>query len=75
MQVKVSILRDLAPFAQLIAPAGTRAPPARLPDELFDQWFESNDTIFLNSVPVRFSPRRHPAASRAPINARQRSGF
>jgi hypothetical protein len=61
VQVKVSILRDLAPFAQLIA-AQSQAKPGHaaqpLSDELFDQWFESNDTIFLNTVPVRFSSRR-----------------
>jgi hypothetical protein len=59
VQVKVSILRDLTPFTQLIAaqPAAPHATGALLPDALFDQWFESNDTIFLNSVPVRYSPR------------------
>lgn len=59
VQVKVSLLRDLAPFAQLIAsqPAAPHATGVMLTDSLFDQWFESNDTIFLNSVPVRYSPR------------------
>lgn len=61
VQVKVSILRDLVPFAKLIAAQSQRqqmrtAQP--LSDELFDKWFESNDTIFLNAVPVRFSTRR-----------------
>ncbi|MGZ5432189.1 MAG: hypothetical protein ACXWH7_04625 [Thermoanaerobaculia bacterium] len=28
----------------------------RLSDELFEKWFECNDTIFLNSVPVQFVP-------------------
>src|SRR5690349_7366338 len=65
VQVKVSILRDLAPFAELIAEqqrneqrvAQQQKMGAVLPDALFDQWFESNDTIFLNAVPVRFAPR------------------
>jgi hypothetical protein len=56
VQVKVSILRDLAPFEQLIARQGRL--PQRLSDAQFDSWFESNDSIFLNSVPVRYSPRR-----------------
>ena len=51
VQVKVSILRDLAPFAKISA-------SQILSDELFDKWFEANDTIFLNAVPVRFSTRR-----------------
>jgi hypothetical protein len=59
VQVKVSILRDLAPFAQLIAqqPAAPHAAGVVLSDALFDRWFESNDTIVLNTVPVRYSPR------------------
>jgi len=56
VQLKVSILRDLAPFEQLIAQQGRV--PQNLSDAQFDSWFESNDSIFLNSVPVRFSPRR-----------------
>lgn len=55
VQVKVSILRDLAPYDALITaqPRGGQT----LSDEQFDKWFESNDSIFLNAVPVRFSPR------------------
>jgi hypothetical protein len=52
VQVKVTILRDLAPFAKVAA-------TQKLSDELFDKWFEANDTIFLNAVPVRFSTRRN----------------
>lgn len=55
VQVKVSILRNLAPFERLIAEQ-TRG-PRQLTDAQFDQWFESNDTIFLNTVPVRYAPR------------------
>lgn len=56
VQVKVSILRDLAPFENLITRSTGAAAPA-LSDEQFDRWFESNDTIFLNTVPVRFAAR------------------
>lgn len=55
VQVKVAILRNLVPFAQLIEKQDGRT-RQRLPDELFDQWFESNDTIYLNAVPVHFTP-------------------
>ncbi|MDP9194306.1 MAG: hypothetical protein M3P06_21630 [Acidobacteriota bacterium] len=58
VQIKVSILRDLDPFAQLIARQSGAGQV--LTDELFDRWFESNDTIFLNAVPVRFSAWRNP---------------
>jgi hypothetical protein len=56
VQIKVSILRDLVPFAQLIARQTRSEQP--MPDELFDRWLDANDTILLNAVPVRFAPRR-----------------
>ena len=55
VQLKVTILRDVAPFHTLLANQ-TRA--QRFPDELFDKWFECNDTILLNSVPIQFAPRQ-----------------
>ena len=55
VQVKVSILRELEPFLALIKTANTQ----RLSDELFDRWFESTDTILLNTLPVQWSPRAH----------------
>lgn len=57
VQVKVSILRDLAPFQALIDRQAQGPQP--LPDELFELWFESNDTILLNSVPVMFKSGRN----------------
>jgi len=51
VQVKVSILRDLAAFAPV-------KPEQTLSDAQFDRWLEANDSIFLNAVPVRFSARR-----------------
>lgn len=57
VQVKVSILRDLDPFATLIRNQTPTAVPDTLPDELFEQWFESTDTIFLNTLPVHWSGR------------------
>jgi hypothetical protein len=57
VQVKVTVLRDLAPFSSLIAQQTDARDQHMLSDELFEKWFESNDTILLNSVPVRFSPR------------------
>lgn len=63
VQVKVSILRDIAPFRQFIGQEGRTA--RDLSDRQFDQWFESNDSIFLNSIPVRYSPRRTGAVAGA----------
>jgi hypothetical protein len=73
VQVKVAILRNLQPFAALIQHQDRRT-KQRISDELFEKWFESNDTIFLNSIPVQYVP---PAAtdveSRGPRG--QRGGF
>jgi hypothetical protein len=57
VQLKVSILRDLDPFAAMIETQSRTAPPQRLSDALFEQWFESTDTIFLNTLPVQWTGR------------------
>jgi hypothetical protein len=59
VQVKVSILRDLAPFAALIVRQSQSAKAVAQPltDEQFDLWLKGNDTIFLNTIPVRYQPR------------------
>jgi hypothetical protein len=57
VQVKVSILREVGPFRTLIE--NQERGPQPITDELFDKWFECNDTILLNSVPVQFSPRNN----------------
>jgi hypothetical protein len=62
VQVKVSVLRDLAPFAQVSS-------GQMLSDAQFEQWFEANDTIFLNAIPVRLSPRNGNKVSADRANA------
>jgi hypothetical protein len=57
VQIKVTVLRDLTPFSALINGQQQARVAPMLPDALFDKWFEANDTILLNTVPVRFSPR------------------
>jgi hypothetical protein len=54
--VKITILRDLAPFIDLIR-SQQPALRQRLSDELFEKWFECANTIYLNSVPVTWSSR------------------
>jgi len=70
VQVKVSILRDVAPFAALIANQSKSAVAARLSDDQFDCWLKGNDTIFLNTIPVRYQPR-----SKSPIDVENASAF
>jgi hypothetical protein len=69
VQVKVAIMRNLEPFAQLIEAQDGRT-KRRLSDELFEKWFECNDTIFLNSVPVQFVPARAGSGSAESASAR-----
>jgi hypothetical protein len=54
VQVKVTVLRDLTPFAALIEQQNktTAAPP--LDNQSFDRWVNSVDSVFLNPIPVRF---------------------
>ncbi len=65
VQVKVNILRDLAPFATLLERQTKTASAITLTDAQFDQWLESNDAIFLNTIPVRYSPRSRTSATDA----------
>lgn len=61
VQVKVNILRDITPFEKLIAQQKDPAVSNRvqaLSDAQFEQWIESSDAIFLNSIPVRWNAGR-----------------
>lgn len=59
VRIKVNVLRNLAPFRELLErqTRGRTAPSLPLTDDQFDQWFDANRTIFLNSLPVRFDGR------------------
>lgn len=61
VRVKVSVLRDLAPFRHLLGVERTAA-GVQLDDQLFERWLESSDTIFLSAIPVRYAPQRHAIA-------------
>lgn len=59
VQIKVSVLRDLDPFRELIV-AQAKSPnpaPVALSDAQFESWLESNDTIYLNALPVQFEAK------------------
>jgi hypothetical protein len=67
VQVKVTILREIAPFAELIQTQSR----ARLSDALFNQWMENSETILLNSLPISWTARE---ANPATVDASQRAG-
>jgi hypothetical protein len=58
VQIKVNVLRDVTAFAALIEQQSkpSAAAPA-LPNDLFEKWVDSNDSVFLNTIPVRWSGR------------------
>jgi hypothetical protein len=54
--VRVNVLRDIAAFRDVVTlPASN--PPRAMSDAQFASWLENNDAIYLNAVPVRWSPR------------------
>lgn len=73
VRVKVAIMRDVQPFVALIEKQDGRT-KRRLSDELFEKWFECNDTIFLNSVPVQFVPSQ-PSGVESAAGGRMRGGI
>ena len=55
VQIEVNVLRDIQPFAEAIAlQAQNNIPSIPLGDDMFDQWVQSNDSIYLNSLPIRW---------------------
>ncbi len=58
VQIKVSVLRDVTPFAALIEQQRRSTTPPALPSEMFDRWVESTDAVYLNAIPVRWIATR-----------------
>ena len=54
VQIKVTFLRDLSPFAALIQQQNKSAVAPALNNESFDRWVNSVASVFLNPIPVRF---------------------
>src|SRR3954471_3601767 len=58
VQIVVNVLRDLKPFANLIAQQAKSATAPPLPNALFDTWVASVSSVELNALPVRWSNER-----------------
>lgn len=58
VQITVNVLRDLKPFANLIAQQMKSASAPPLPNSLFDTWVASVSSVELNVLPVRWSNER-----------------
>jgi hypothetical protein len=57
VQIKVTVLRDLTPFAALIEQQNASATAPALNNEAFDRWVGSVSSVFLNAIPVRWEGR------------------
>jgi hypothetical protein len=58
VRIVVNVLRDVGPFANLIAMQARSAVAPTLSNELFDQWVASVSSVELNALPVRWTEQR-----------------
>ena len=54
IEIQVNVLREVTSFQSLIDEQVRTTTPVMLTDQQFDQWLQSNDTIFLNALPVHY---------------------
>jgi hypothetical protein len=68
VQVKVTVLKDVMPFATMIEQQNRNTTPVALPDSMFERWVEGSESVLLNSIPVywRGESRRGTAESNQP---------
>jgi hypothetical protein len=52
VQIQVTLLRDVTPFASLIEQQSKTAVAVVLPDNMFDRWVENSESVVLNTIPV-----------------------
>ena len=54
VQIKVNVLRDVAPFVALMDRQSRASVAIALNDDQFEQWLKTNESILLNVIPVRY---------------------
>ncbi len=54
VQIKVTVLRNLEPFAKLIDLQNKTGAAPQLDDQAFDRWVDSVASVLLNTIPVRW---------------------
>jgi len=59
VQIIVNVLRDVRPFANLIAMQARSAVAPPLPNDLFDKWADSVSSVELNTLPVRWTEQKN----------------
>lgn len=58
VQVKVTVLKNLTPFAALLAQQAKSPAPQPFPNDMFDRWVDNSTSIFLNTLPVYWNQGR-----------------
>ncbi len=58
VQVKVTVLKNLAPFAALLAQQAKSPAPQPFPNDMFNKWVDNSTSIFLNTLPVYWNQGR-----------------
>jgi hypothetical protein len=74
MRLKVNFLDDTAHFQKLIDIPERAVHDPALAEELFSKWLERNETLYTNSVPMRWSTEPPAEAAPPPIGRRRRRG-
>ncbi len=52
VQIEVTLIRDVTPFVKLIELQNKSAIAIPLPNDMFDRWVESSESVVLNAIPV-----------------------
>lgn len=54
VEIKVTLLRDVAAFAPLIARQAASPTPLPFPNDMFDRWVEGSGSVYLNAIPIEW---------------------
>jgi hypothetical protein len=73
LRLKVNFLGDTTPFQQLIAIPERGVYDPKLADELFPKWLERNETVYTNTLPMRWGFEPEPTPQ-VPTGRRRRGG-
>ena len=52
VQIEVTLIRDVTPFVKLIELQNKSTVAIPLPNDMFDRWVESSESVVLNAIPV-----------------------